>query len=50
MDPAVVSTDAGNRRQQITSPLEVGIVIKVLSNLALNLRDLFVERGEDFPN
>ena len=26
------------------------MVIEVLANLSLNLRDLFVERGDDLPN
>jgi hypothetical protein len=43
-------TDSRNGRQQIAPALEVRMVVEVLANLPLNLRDLFVERGDDLPN
>ena len=43
-------TDSGNRRQQVAPALEIGMVVEVLANLALDLRDLFIERGDDLSN
>ena len=53
MDPAVVSLpmpgiDVSKSRRQLAG--RDSIIKKCCANLALNLRDLFVERGEDFPD
>ena len=43
-------SDSGNRGQEFAPALELGIIVEVLSNLPLELRDLCVERGNDLPN
>jgi hypothetical protein len=42
--------DSGDRRQQIAPSFEIGMIVEVLANLALDLRDMFVECGNDLPN
>src|ERR1700733_959935 len=43
-------TDSGNGGQQVAPALEVGMIVEVLANLALDLRNLFIEGGDDLSN
>jgi hypothetical protein len=43
-------TDSRNRRQQVAPALEIGMIVEVLANLTLDLRDLLVECGNDLSN
>jgi hypothetical protein len=43
-------TDSGDRRQQVAPTLKIGVIVEVLTDLALDLCDLLVERLDDLPN
>ncbi|MGA9944623.1 MAG: hypothetical protein WBP75_06250 [Candidatus Cybelea sp.] len=43
-------TDSWDRRQQVAPTLKIGVIVEVLTDLALDLCDLLVERLDDLPN
>src|ERR1700733_7942703 len=42
--------DSRNRRQEVAPALKIGMIVEVPTDLALDLRDLLIERSKDFSN